>query len=346
MTWSPSRSWGVLFAVIFTFSRISLGESVWQRAVRGTNSNKTLLLSSIEKALSGEADERELLRARVALTSLSRGRIVDPRVVLYLLRWRRELGYSPVQSSHMYLQEALGGALSHTEKAWAHLEIAHLSVHLQTNRQVENHLRLALKHAWREDVRAQVLVVRGWQRLQRNRPILAENDFLRVRGLECPQRLRVQATVGLAFVKTFHGDEISFHRSAFEASADNTRRSTVSGINMFWDLHLTPSSQKAARAVLLWGETWLAVSPKVRPGDLSKKLAVCALLRPPLQLVSSAEKYAPKQPVANPPQVTLGERLSEFLQEPCRRAQQLSIESEGEGAFNDTGEPTEANKVE
>ena len=172
---------------------------------------------SVERVLLGAGDEHDLMRARVALITLSRGEIDDPRTVILLLRMRREMGLSQASRTDTLLKKARSGNLSLTEKAWAQLELAHHSLTERNLREAIRELTRGLGYCWRAEVRAETLVLRGYTYLRLGEEQKAIADFHEVQLLSAPRRLLVQAHVGRALAHAMRGDEA--HLRSYESTS-------------------------------------------------------------------------------------------------------------------------------
>src|SRR5690606_18751100 len=103
-------------------------QSIWEHAKQVPHDEEREVQAAIERVLLGYGDERDLLRVRVALITLSRGEVSDPRSIVWLVRLRREMGLMPAVVSERLLREALRSRLSATERGWAYLELSHLAL--------------------------------------------------------------------------------------------------------------------------------------------------------------------------------------------------------------------------
>lgn len=236
--------------------------------------------ASIENVLLGIGDERDLLQVRVGLITLSRGEIQDPRTIVLLLRMRREMGLSTARSSKELLTQALRGDLSLTERAWAELELAHAHLSAGQLAPAQDALDRGLGVAWQTQVRAETLILRGLLDLRRGTTDRSLEDFSQVTELAASRRLIVQAYIGQAFAYALRGDarEVAVHaRRAFVTEAT---RATVSRLDPFWDLQLSPVERDCARALLLLGRAEVLDSDDPREAHAARSQA-CSLLEPP-----------------------------------------------------------------
>jgi hypothetical protein len=99
-----------------------------------------------------------------------------------------------------------------------------------------------------------------------------------VQMLNAPRRLLVQAHVGRALADAQRGDETSLRAEAMNAFIVESTRATVSRLDPFWDLGLSPQESSIARAVLRWGQAKAVENQD--PGESYKALrAACSLLK-------------------------------------------------------------------
>lgn len=253
-------------------------ETIWERAKYGDLTDEKQTRASVERVLLGTGDERDLFRVRVALITLSRGEITDPRTIVLLLRLRREMGLSTVARTPLLLDHALQGGLGSMERAWAELERAHFLSESGELDQAIAALSRGLDSAWRTSVRAETLVLRGLISTRRSDPEAALADFDEVVRMDSPRRLIVQAQVGRAFAYALRGDARRVSEQARRAFVTESTRATVSRLDPFWDLRLSSRESRGARALLHWGkaETLQLESPSEAHAT---RLQACSLVK-------------------------------------------------------------------
>lgn len=274
----PSTPYGIwwtrcLVLVVMMGARPAEAQmSVWQRA-KGAQAEQ-LILAATERVLYGNGDERDMLRARAALVSLSRGSITSPILVLLLIRLRRELALSPSRNTEQLLGDLLTQELAPLLRSDVHLEAAHLRLSQGRAAEAEQHLSDALLVAWEPDTRLRLLTLRGWQRLARGRLEQAREDYEGAVRLDGDRRSLVQAQTGLAlcFALLGHGERLD--ELSAQAFRQERSRATVSGSNVFGDLALDEALRAAASLVLAWGQAtdW---STRDQERSDSLKLDVC-----------------------------------------------------------------------
>lgn len=255
-------------------------ETIWERARLGDRTLERRMRASIENVLLGVGDERDLLQARVGLITLSRGEIQDPRTIVLLLRLRREMGLTASRLSTDLLFRALKSDLSLTEKAWAQLELAHDYLARGQLSGAQEALDAGLLVAWRTQVRAETLILRGFLGLRLGNTERSLEDFQEVTLLESSRRLLVQAHIGQAFAYALRGDEQKTAVFSKRAYVTEATRATVSRLDPFWDLNLSVAEHESARALLLMGA--VEVLGAVEPSEARRARAeACALLLSP-----------------------------------------------------------------
>lgn len=254
-------------------------ETIWERAKFGDRSEERRMRASIENVLLGMGDERDLLQARVGLITLSRGDIQDPRTVVLLLRMRRELGLSTSRSSKELLGQALKADLSLTERAWAELELGHSFLAQGELVRAQAALDRGLEVAWQTQVRAETLILRGLLGLRLGSTDRSLDDFSQVTELAASRRLLVQAYIGLGFAFALRGDAQEVRVYTRRAFVTEANRATVSRLDPFWDLQLSPIERDCARAFLLLGRAEGLSSEHPRAAHAARSEA-CSLLEP------------------------------------------------------------------
>lgn len=277
----PSLALSLLGVLSVSVSTVgpARADSIWQRALHGNREEEREVQAAIERVLLGLGDERDLLRVRVALITLSRGEIHDPRAIVLLVRLRREMGLMPASASEALLKEALLGDLSLTERGWAHFERAHLSLRTRDLKVARSYLDTALSFAWRSPHRAEVFVLRGFVHLRQGQDELALADFSEVARLYAPRRVSVEAHIGSAMAYVLRGDVDRAEAAARTAFLIEAGRASVSRLDPFWDLGLSPAEQRSARTLLLFGKA-ADLAPKNREAARLARQNACLLLRP------------------------------------------------------------------
>lgn len=260
-------------------TRAAIAETIWERAKFGDRSEERRMRASIENVLLGVGDERDLLQARVGLITLSRGDIQDPRTIVLLLRMRRELGLSTSRSSKDLLGQALKADLSLTERAWAELELGHSFLSRGELLKAQAALDRGLEVAWQTQVRAETLILRGLLGLRLGSTDRSLEDFSQVTELAASRRLLVQAYIGKGFAFALRGDAQEARVYARRAFVTEANRATVSRLDPFWDLQLSPIERDCARALLLLGRADVLSSEDPR-GAHSARSDACSLLEP------------------------------------------------------------------
>lgn len=307
---SLKRSVGSLRTVIFfvaavLFTAPASGENTWKRSM-GSNKSRAErdTLVSIERTLTGRGTERDLLRVRVALITLSKGDMEDHRSAVLLMRLRRELGFSIGRRSEGQLVRALSGDIGHTMRAWAYLELAHLSFRRGDLSAALGHIDSCLDHAWRTDVREEATIYQGWLFLRSGDAEAAEAKFLSVERQTSSRRVLVQAKVGRALSEAQKGNLDQFEALSRQAIEIESRRASVSERDSSWELELDEFERRAVQLVM----TWRFEQPKQdEPGEIPP---ACALL------ISKGEIEEGKQ-------VKEGEilrSLGRLLREPCQNS--------------------------
>jgi len=267
-------------------------QSIWERAKQGPLDEEREVQAAIERVLLGYGDERDLLRVRVALITLSRGEVSDPRSIVWLVRLRREMGLMPAVVSERLLREALRSRLSATERGWAYLELSHLALRERNLDVALARLNDALAHCWQSAHRAEALVLRGFVRLRQSDEDTAILDFAAARALSAPRRVAVEAHLGLALSHAARGDGLRLAQEARSAYLVEASRATVSRLDPFWDLALGPLEQQAARAVLLWGKAEALSGTNAEAAELSRRNA-CLLVRRSPQAIEKSRLEGP-----------------------------------------------------
>lgn len=244
------RSCACVLLVLGLLATGAKAETIWSRTLGRPTLDERETLGSIERVLLGEGEERDLLRVRVALITLAKGDIEDPRAVVLLMRLRRELLLSPGRLAQRQLQQALKGHLPETMRAWAFLELGHLTFGEGQDRKALLHLEQAMTFAWRLDVRAEIMMFRGWIYLRTGRTAEAAEEFSKLERNAPSARIRLQAKVGQALGAALGGERLEFERYLRQALEIQSGRATVSGRSAFWDLELSPSEQQAVEIVM------------------------------------------------------------------------------------------------
>jgi hypothetical protein len=248
-----ARTTALVSMVVLSTASAS-AETIWERARSPGRSEELRVQTSVERVLLAEGDERDLLRARVGLITLSRGEIEDPRTVVLLLRLRREMGLSPSAHGERLLRQAIKSDLSLSDLAWARLEQAHLLLDRRQLSEAKAALNAGLQAAWRTSVRTESLMLRGLVGLREGTLSAALKDFESVRAFASSRRTMMQAQIGAALVHARLGDRAAMSRSAREAYLVESTRATVSRADPFSSLRLRADEDRAARALLRWGE--------------------------------------------------------------------------------------------
>lgn len=228
--------------------------TVWQRVgKKNTQANEQLILSA-ERVMWGLGDELDMFRVRTALVALSRGDITEARAVVLLHRLRRELRLSKGRNASSLLRGALAGKLEATYRAWAWMELAQVSVADGALQRALMELEQAHAVAWRAEDRAAIEVFMGWLLLREHRGSEAEEIFRRLENGGAPQRLVTQARVGLGLVAAHNGDHAGVTDFAALAYSMQSKRASVSGVDLFWELSLDEATLAGAELVLSWGK--------------------------------------------------------------------------------------------
>lgn len=270
----------LLVSVISCWAPCVQAETIWERARFGDRTEEKRMRASIENVLLGVGDERDLLQARVGLITLSRGEIQDPRTIVLLLRLRREMGLTTSRFSMDLLSRALKSELSLTERAFAQLELAHDHLSRGQLPAALEALDAGLLVAWRTQVRAETLILRGFLGLRLGNTENSLEDFRAVTELAASRRLIVQAHVGQAFAFALRGDARETAVFAKRAYVTEATRATVSRLDPFWDVKLSALEHESARALLLFGGA--EVQSTLEPREAHEARAeACALLRSP-----------------------------------------------------------------
>lgn len=267
-----------LFCGNLLASRPTFAETFWQRVRHKNAQSMEELIVSTEKVLWGLGDELDMFRVRTALVALSRGEIIDPRVVVLLHRLRRELRLSPGRNSTELLHQALTGRLAATYRAWAWIELSYVSISQSAPRRALLELDNALKSAWRVEDRAAIDVLAGWLLLGERRTSEAQERLSRLENRGAPRRLITQARVGQALTAVMNGDRELARSFAIRASSLQARRASVSGVDLFWELQLDESTQAAADLILIWGRAGRAEQRGDQDVAEREKRVVCEQL--------------------------------------------------------------------
>lgn len=265
---------------ITCLSPSAAAETIWERARSLDRTEEKRMRASIENVLLGVGDESDLLKARVGLITLSRGEIQDPRTIVLLLRLRREMGLTTSRFSTELLSQALKSDLSLSARAFAELELAHDHLSRGQTSAALAALDRGLEVAWRTQVRAETLILRGLLRLRLGNSDSSLEDFHAVTELEASRRLIVQAYIGQAFAFALRGDAQKTAAFARRAYVTEATRATVSRLDPFWDVKLSALEHESARALLLLGGADALGTREPREAHHARSEA-CALLRSP-----------------------------------------------------------------
>lgn len=240
----------VLISSVLLPARSAGAESIWERSSGSSTQDERESLAAIERVLLGRGEERDLLRVRVALITLAKGEIHNPRAVVLLMRLRRELMLSPGRLSRRQLEEAVKQPLVQTMRAWTYLELSHLVYNEGGDQEALAYLDRAITSAWRLDVRTEVMMFRAWIYLRLGKIAEAQTLFLTLQRTASSGRARLQAEVGQALCAAIAGEQLEFERHSRLAAEIQNTRATVSGRSPFWELELSPSERQAVQIVM------------------------------------------------------------------------------------------------
>jgi tetratricopeptide (TPR) repeat protein len=224
---------------------------------------------------------------------------------------------------------ALKDDLSLTERAWAQLELAHAHLSLRQLSEAKEALERGLSVAWRAQVRAETLILRGLLELRLGNSEDSLADFSEVTQLSASRRLIVQAYIGRAFAFALRGDAREVTANAKAAFVTEATRATVSRLDPFWDLQLDAAERDCARALLLLGRAEVHQGEDPREAQAARSQA-CRLLQPTES--RDLESTPTEETSAVPWGVEIKRSLSAFQREACSQPVPAEInESEERG---------------
>lgn len=244
---------GAMLLLLLTPTPLSAERSVWQRVKSPIKIEEREILDATERILRGSGDERDMLRARSALVSLSRGTLRSPSLILLLIRLRRELGLSPSRNCEELLTKIDNEGLAPLLRSEVHWEWAHLRLFEQRDQEADERLGRALSFAWEKEARLRILALRGWQRLAHEDFRAARQDFQLAVRLTGSRKTEVQVRSGLALTFALQGYERELNLWSSEAFRAQLSRASVSGAEVFGDLALARPLRRAGALILRWG---------------------------------------------------------------------------------------------
>lgn len=251
--------------------------TIWQRTRWAQAADERETLRSIERVLSGEAEEIDLLRARTAIVELMRERIKNPRTVVLIFHLRRQLGLSPAQGGVRRLSAALSAELSHYDRALGWYELARLRLDLYWTAKTStptaraprseaiatglSQLQSALNEAWEPELRAEVLSYRALLAFGLEDFPTARVDLLQVADLAVSAASLRDAYLGLGLVELMRGDRPRALRFLEWSAAEERRLSQAAPMPAFSHVPLAPGE----RQILQWSQ---AVARQVASGAM------------------------------------------------------------------------------
>lgn len=241
MSWA-SRAFAasVLLVPLVVAATQARAETIWEKAKNPSLLRSSRLQASVERTLQGTGDALDQLATRTALIELARSRVPPaPAVAVLLLRFRRQLGMQASPRSRSLLAPGLAPSKPRLVRALAELESAH--VLLEEGRLAESEVALdrALTFAWHPEVRGEVLLLRGWERVMGGRLASAEWDFAGVLELEPGLRRQATALLSLACLKEAQGDPEQARSLLARGKAIESSRAQASGVPVYFGLGLT-----------------------------------------------------------------------------------------------------------